>query len=86
MANNAIKAPNTFLPLLPTTSIAYKPNVVEPAQAETAIEGINIFAAAQKNTRSSSSATDDSSISPRSSVDGAVPADLKNGGFLRLGV
>ena len=85
MATNATQAPNTFLSLLPTTSISYKPSVVEPAQAETAIEGINVFAAAQKNTRSSSSATDDSSVSPHSSVDAGVSADLKNGGFLRLG-
>lgn len=86
MTTNATQAPNTFLTLLPTVNIAYKPSVVEPAQAETAVEGVNVFIAAQKSTRSSSYATDDSSISPRSSVDAGVSGDLKNGGFLKLGI
>jgi hypothetical protein len=86
MAANAKQAPNTFLTLLPTTNIAYKPSLVGSAQAETAVEGVNLFTATPKSTRSSSSATDDSTISPRSSVDAGGAGDLKNGGFLRLGV
>ena len=86
MATDASQARNTFLTLLPTTNIAYKPSVSEPAQADTAVEGVDVLEAAQKTTRSSSSATDESLNSPRSSVDAGVTGDFKDGGFLRLGV
>lgn len=86
MTTNTPQARNTFLTLLPTTNIAYKPTLSEPAQADTAVEGVDVLEAAQKTTRSSSSTTDESSISPRSSVDAGVTGDLKDGGFLRLGV
>jgi len=86
MATDASQPRNTFLTLLPTTNIAYKPSVSEPAQADTAVEGVDVLEAAQKTSRSSSSATDESSISPRSSVDAGVAGVLKDGGFLRLGV
>lgn len=81
MADKATQASHTFLTLLPTTNIAYKPSV-----AETAVEGVHAFEAAGKTTRSSSTATDESAGTPRSSVDAGVAGDLKNGGFLRLGV
>jgi len=83
MAAKATQASHTFLTLIPTTNIAHKPSVAEPAQTDIAVEGVNLFEVAPKTTRSVSTSTDDSAVSPRSSVDGG---SLKNGGFLRLGI
>jgi hypothetical protein len=78
----AAHSPHTFLTLLPATNIAYKPTVVEPVPSDTAVEGVDVFEAIPKTTRSSSTSTDDSTVSPRSSID---VSEVKNGGFLRLG-
>lgn len=83
-AQHAIRAPHTFLSLIPVINIAHKPSVAEAVQPETAVEGLNVFEAASKTTRSSSAATDDSTGSPGSSIDGGVAGELKNAGFLRL--
>lgn len=86
MAAKATQASHTFLTLIPTTNVAHQPATVEPTRAETAVEGVNVLDAAPKTTRSSSAATSESTVSPRSSIDGGVVGDIKNGGFLRLGI